>query len=46
VQYQEKPAGAAGGNEAGVSAEKSAQGHGKQESTGGGKPAAPEKESI
>jgi chemotaxis protein MotB len=31
VQYREKPAGAA---------EKSAQGHGKQESTGGGEPAA------
>jgi hypothetical protein len=35
VQYREKPAGAA---------EKSAQGHGKQESTGGGEPAAPKKE--
>jgi len=32
------------GNEAGASAEKSAQGHGKQESTGGGEPAAPKKE--
>jgi hypothetical protein len=44
VQYREKPAGAAEGNEAGASSEKSAQGHGKQESTGGGEPAAPKKE--
>jgi flagellar motor protein MotB len=44
LQYREKPAGAAGGNEAGASAEKTAQGHGKQESTGGGEPAAPKKE--
>ena len=44
LQYREKPAGAAEGNEAGASSEKSAQGHGKQESTGGGEPAAPKKE--
>ena len=44
LQYREKPAGAAEGNEAGASAEKSAQRHGKQESTGGGEAAAPKKE--
>jgi chemotaxis protein MotB len=44
VQYREKPAGAAEGNEVGASAEKSAHGHGKRESTCGGQPAAPKKE--
>jgi chemotaxis protein MotB len=44
VQYQERPAGAAEGNEAGASVEKSAPGHGKQEYTGGGERAAPKKE--
>jgi flagellar motor protein MotB len=44
LQYREKPAGAAEGNEAEAAAEKSAQGHGNQVSTGGGEPAAPKKE--
>ncbi|HEY1471369.1 MAG TPA: flagellar motor protein MotB [Candidatus Acidoferrum sp.] len=45
VQYQEKPAGASDASDAaGSSGEKSAQGQVKQESSGGGGPAAPKKE--